>query len=234
MVWPCFEIWDSLGQFGDLRKNISDSASWFLIARWTTKSMSLWTSSMLTCGISWWIASRRRTPTSHQSTVSYIFYSVREDSAKKRWKDMNGYISLQKKLSRFVFSHFFPFSCALSLEQRSRCGSCRFDESFLSILPSTRMDAYLLVWNLTRESPSQREPIWRRNGETTRSRSKICHQFSCCLVVHIFLVFVLWQEEVERLREIIERLKEENEQLTRQLEVWLCDSIQCSKLLAFF
>lgn len=70
--------------------------------------MSLWTSSMLTCGISWWIASRRRTPTSlmsHHSTVSYIL---------SKWKDMN-YERLhnltKETLQVFVFPCFSFLLC---------------------------------------------------------------------------------------------------------------------------
>lgn len=130
---------------------------------------------------------------------------------------MNAYIILQKKLFRFLFSHVFPFSCALSLEQK-----WLQVRRILSLDPSKYKNGRLPFGLKPDKGVALTEGA---DLEEKRRNDKPPLQhlvFHICVFLGGLHFLGLWQEEVERLREIIERLKEENDQLTRQLEVWQC------------
>lgn len=130
---------------------------------------------------------------------------------------MNAYIILQKKLFRFLFSHVFPFSCALSLEQK-----WLQVRRILSLDPSKYKNGRLPFGLKPDKGVALTEGADLEEKRRNDKKSLQNLVFHICVLLGGLHFLGLWQEEVERLREIIERLKEENDQLTRQLEAWQC------------
>ena len=226
MLWPCFELWHSLGRLGDLGRNMSDSASWFLwfivihCDSWSLLAVDgqrdLWAFEPVRC----WPAGSHdglhhgEGLQRHSCHTTQQFHTF---SKNERMWTMNAYIILQKKLFRFLFSHVFPFSCALSLEQK-----WLQVRRILSLDPSKYKNGRLPFGLKPDKGVALTEGADLEEKRRNDKKSLQNLVFHICVLLGGLHFLGLWQEEVERLREIIERLKEENDQLTRQLEAWQC------------